>query len=128
MFLPYPGLKEGVVGSEGPYINVSGLNCVRVGTQVIRRGRRVQLPHGGILLTTLRVNGSNTRVRRCKGRPRVHRLFMVLRRRATRYDRRITSRRARLHLQILLLRYDRRVKNVRITKDFASGRMVLRVG
>lgn len=52
--------------------------------------------------------------------------FVVLRRHPSGDDRRIATGRAGVNLQVLFFRYDRRVENVRVAKDFTGGRVVFR--
>lgn len=115
VLFPDPCFEEGVVMSECFHLLLCGLNCFRIGTKVVRRGRCVEDPAGGILLAFFRVPGSDARVRRRQSGARVDRFFMVLRPHSAGDHRRIPTGRARFYFQVFLCRNARWVEYIRVT-------------
>lgn len=96
-FLPHPSFEQSVVMHQGVDLLFRRLDSVRVGSEVVCGGCRVQFPFRGVFLTSFRVEGSNARVRRREGGTRVNGLLMVLSADTAFNDRRITARRPGFH-------------------------------
>lgn len=78
MLLPDPSFEESVVGGEGVHVHFCVFDCFRIGPQVVRRGRSVEVPLGGVFLTRVRVAGSYPRVGRRQSGSRMYRVLVVL--------------------------------------------------